>query len=211
MAGDDTRNRILDCAEELFAQHGVAATSLRSITTAAEVNLAAIHYHFGSKELLLRSLIERRLLPLNKERIEALGSLAPEELSVERIVRTFVEPAFKLCHDQAGGIGFVKTLARLHGEADPATQKMIISFFEELMSTYLSALQVVLPELSIVELQMRFFLMVGSMAYALIHWNNVEYFCVMKGQSVRGSGIMEQLISFVTAGLLAGQRVQEVI
>ena len=69
----DTRHRILDAAEKLFAHHGFESTSLRSIIASANVNLAAIHYHFRSKEGLIRAVIERRFAPVNDERLRQLA------------------------------------------------------------------------------------------------------------------------------------------
>jgi AcrR family transcriptional regulator len=62
----DTRERILDVAERLFMDNGYEATSMRTITSAAEVNLAAVNYHFGSKEALLCEVFRRRLTWLNQ-------------------------------------------------------------------------------------------------------------------------------------------------
>src|ERR1700750_632054 len=71
----DTKTRILDAAEILFMEHGFEATSLRSLTTAAGVNLAAVNYHFGTKEELFQAVLTRRLDPMNQERIELLAAL----------------------------------------------------------------------------------------------------------------------------------------
>jgi AcrR family transcriptional regulator len=71
----DTRERILDVAERLFMENGYEGTSMRVITGAAEVNLAAVNYHFGSKEALLREVFRRRLAWLNHERLQALDRL----------------------------------------------------------------------------------------------------------------------------------------
>src|SRR5258708_33735099 len=65
----DTKTRILDAAESLFMEHGFEATSLRSLTTAASVNLAAVNYHFGTKEDLFQAVLTRRPHPMNQERI----------------------------------------------------------------------------------------------------------------------------------------------
>ena len=64
----DTKQKLLDVAEHLFAVRGYHNTSLRMITAAAEVNLAAVNYHFGGKEGLLAAVFSRRLLPLNELR-----------------------------------------------------------------------------------------------------------------------------------------------
>ncbi|NOQ41505.1 MAG: TetR family transcriptional regulator, partial [Desulfuromusa sp.] len=66
MAQYDTKTRILNSAEQLFAREGFHSTSLRTLTSRAEANLASVNYHFGSKDALLQAVIERRLLPLNQ-------------------------------------------------------------------------------------------------------------------------------------------------
>ena len=68
----DTKERILETAERLFAEKGYGAVSLRSIIAAAEVNLAAVHYHFHSKEALLDAVLQRRIEPVNRERLALL-------------------------------------------------------------------------------------------------------------------------------------------
>src|SRR5689334_3019902 len=70
-----TRERILDAAESLFMEHGFEATSMRAITASAGVNLAAVNYHFGSKEELFQSVLTRRLDPMNQQRLELLSRL----------------------------------------------------------------------------------------------------------------------------------------
>src|SRR6266436_9898623 len=68
----DTKQRILDSAERLFAEYGFAGVSLRAIIADAKVNLAAIHYHYRSKEALFDAVILRRLEPINDERLALL-------------------------------------------------------------------------------------------------------------------------------------------
>src|SRR6185295_14681558 len=66
----DTKSRILDTAEKLFGMNGFDGTSLRDITTAADVNLAAINYHFQTKDSLIDAIVARRIEPVNKKRFE---------------------------------------------------------------------------------------------------------------------------------------------
>ena len=82
----ETRERILDAAETLFAERGFAATSLRAIAARAEVNLAATHYHFGSKKGLLAAVFHRRIAPINTLRLDGLQQLehSGEELTVRK-------------------------------------------------------------------------------------------------------------------------------
>jgi AcrR family transcriptional regulator len=96
----ETKARILDAAETLFMEHGYEATSLRAITAAADVNLAAVNYHFGSKEELFQSVLTRRLDPMNQRRLELLtrfeSEAAPKPLPCDRILSALLIPALKL-------------------------------------------------------------------------------------------------------------------
>src|SRR5688572_13037304 len=90
----ETRTRILDAAEELFMQHGFEGSSMRALTTSAGVNLAAVNYHFGSKDALIEAVFRRRLDPMNTERISALDKAEADAggrpLPAETIIRAFV-------------------------------------------------------------------------------------------------------------------------
>src|SRR3954447_24393185 len=87
----ETRARILDVAEELFMLHGFEGTSMRLLTSRAGVNLAAVNYHFGSKDALIEALFRRRLDPMNAARIAELARLENDAkgrpLSPEAIIR----------------------------------------------------------------------------------------------------------------------------
>src|SRR6267143_4949084 len=86
----ETRTRILDTAEELFMLHGFEGTSMRVLTSSAGVNLAAVNYHFGSKDALIEALFRRRLDPMNTSRIAELDRLEKEAggrpLSTQQII-----------------------------------------------------------------------------------------------------------------------------
>src|SRR5258708_5998108 len=91
-----TKSRILDAAERLFADFGFEAASLRSITTEANVNLAAVNYHFQSKEALLDAVVHRRVTPVNARRLQLLEQFetaaSPHPVPVEQILQAFLQP-----------------------------------------------------------------------------------------------------------------------
>ena len=96
----ETKERILDAAETLFMEHGYEATSLRALTTAADVNLAAVNYHFGTKEELFQAVLTRRLDPMNQRRLELLtrfeAESAPKPLPCDRIDTLWIVWPFHL-------------------------------------------------------------------------------------------------------------------
>ena len=98
----DTKEIILDQAEELFAAKGYKGTSLRMITTAAEVNLAAVNYHFGSKKGLVAAVIDRRIVPLNELRCRRLTEVVTKAESagtrpkLPEVLLAFIEPTLLL-------------------------------------------------------------------------------------------------------------------
>src|SRR5512143_118352 len=102
----ETKDRILDAAERLFAEHGFDATSLRMITAEAGVNLAAVNYHFRSKDALIEAVFSRCIRPLNRERLRLLAAVeeasggAPPRL--EDVIRAFVTPVIRARQDNRG-------------------------------------------------------------------------------------------------------------
>lgn len=98
----DTRERLLDTAEVLFAEKGLEV-SLREITSAAGANVAAVNYHFGSRDGLINAVMARHAQPINEERIRILGELLdrPESPSVREVVEAFLRPLAERITSQA--------------------------------------------------------------------------------------------------------------
>ena len=157
----DTKGRILDAAEGLFAERGFEGTSIRAVTTEAGVNLAAVGYHFGSKEALFGAVVRRIIGPVNAEQLRLLGELeaetdeAGEEPSVEDIIGAFVAPLGDLLsRDEERGRAISRLVARIL--ADPGgTQRTVMSEVEEVEHRYLRAFERALPHLSPEELWWR--------------------------------------------------------
>ncbi|MBQ91286.1 MAG: hypothetical protein CL441_07730, partial [Acidimicrobiaceae bacterium] len=168
----DTKQRILDAAERLFADHGFPATSMRDITNEADVNLAAVNYHFGSKEALLIAVIERTAAPINRDRLERLDALELEAggtaIEVESLVRAFLAPMF----DRWSVWGksepkILKLVGRIHAEVDQDLRAKFIRQFDTVFSRYSAAFQRSLPELAAADVHWRMLFLVGSMAHTM--------------------------------------------
>ena len=168
----DTKRRILAAAERLFARQGFSATSIRAITAQAKVNLAAIHYYFGSKDQLIKELFSRRLAPLNQERLSRLDAYEAESENgappLEKILEAFVAPPLLLSRDPARGGGlFMRLLGRAFSEPEEKIRDIVYSQFAEVAHRFTTALGRVLPHLSREELFWRFHFMIGSMAHSM--------------------------------------------
>ncbi|MDH3999237.1 MAG: TetR family transcriptional regulator, partial [Desulfuromonadales bacterium] len=173
MSQTDTKEKILDAAEHLFAQQGYHATSLRAITTTAKVNLAAVNYHFGSKDALLESVLLRRLEPLNQARLEQLQAVLREAEKTEtpptprEVIRTFVEPTFRLRQSSSNAEDFIRLVG--HALAEP--QGIVMSIFmrnmNPMMSKLFAALAQSLPGLSHKTLFWRLHFAIGSMSHIM--------------------------------------------
>jgi len=173
MSQPDTKQKILDSAEELFAHGGFHAVSLRAITQSAGVNLAAVNYHFGSKEALLDAVIGRRLEPLNARRLELLerelhsaraGQRRPE---VREVWRAMVAPTLQL-RDPASGAGhFVTLVGRLLSEPHGPAREVFLKQMAPLLMRLFEALREALPALDASRLFWRVHFCVGALAHLL--------------------------------------------
>lgn len=167
MSDATTRDRILDEAELLFAEHGFEGTSMRAITTAAGVNLAAINYHFGSKTGLLHETMRRRIEPVNQERIRrldaAVAAASPGAPPVEAIVDAFIRPAVEKLADLEPGCfaGIVQMV--YNGEVET---EFFRDLFGPVVLRFGTAFRVAAPELSPLELAWRLHFLVGAMLQA---------------------------------------------
>src|SRR5258708_4104116 len=113
-----TKDRILNTAERLFARDGFEATSLRAITAEADVNLAAVNYHFQSKEALVEAVIGRRMGPVTARRLAMLdayeASAGDAPLSIEKVMDAFFRPVVEMVGGNAHE--FVPLIGRLYTE-----------------------------------------------------------------------------------------------
>jgi AcrR family transcriptional regulator len=100
MPSDQTRASILEAAERLYAERGFADVTLRDIVAAANVNLAAVNYHFGSKDELIAELFVTRSLATNRERLNELKNaeaLGDGHANIDAILRALVGPTLRGC------------------------------------------------------------------------------------------------------------------
>jgi AcrR family transcriptional regulator len=205
----ETRTRILDAAEELFMQHGFEGTSMRLLTTKAAVNLAAVNYHFGSKDALIEAVFRRRLDPMNLARIEELDKLEAEcagrSPSAEAIIRAFLLPSLRLIEDaKGGGRNFIRLLGRTYTEPAKTIRQLIGQMYAPAMQRYKAALERALPQMPREELVWRMHFMFGTLAYTLAATDTVQLIAGCKPEDRYDARLLEaRLAAFLGAGLEA--------
>jgi len=204
-----TCTRILDAAEELFMQHGFEGTSMRTLTAKAGVNLAAVNYHFGSKDALIEAVFRRRLDPMNAARIAELDRLenaaGGAALAPEAIIRAFLGASLALIEDaKCGGRNFIRLLGRAYTEPSKPIRVLIGQLYAPAMSRFKSAFERALPELPKEELIWRMHFMFGTLAYTVAATDTVQLIAGCKPEDRYDAALLEErLTAFLYAGVLA--------
>ena len=198
-----TKDRILHAAEELFAAQGFATTSLRQVTSRADVNIAAVNYHFGSKDNLVNEVFRRRMDEMSAERLAALKTAIdkhPGEL--EPVLAAFVEPALAMAQDRHGGGAFIRVIARAYAESNDSLRKFLSDQYGHVLRDFAKAIDACVPGLGKEELYRRLDFLSGALTYAMADFGLIK----------RPSGVSEAthrqraaqaLIRFAAAGLQA--------
>jgi len=208
VATNETREKILDAAESLFARQGFGATSLRTVIAEADVNLAAVHYHFGSKEALIRAVFSRRLAPLNAERLRRLDDIendaAGAAVSIERLLDAFIRPAVVLAPGGTDEAPILTLLfGRLHTEPGNNLPQLIYDQFDDVVTRFVEAFTRALPDLPLDELYTRFHFVIGTMASSFADPQRLAY--VSRGRVDRRDveSLITRMITFLAAALRA--------
>jgi AcrR family transcriptional regulator len=204
MATADTKDRILDAAEALFARQGFSSTSLRSVIAEAGVNLAAVHYHFGPREELIRAVFARRFDPINRRRIELLTALGeeggngrrsggerlepsgerldpsgerldPSGERLEKILDILLRPLLAAAREKPDEWMSVSQLVgRAHTDSDFTVRQILHDQFKEVFAHFSAAIGRCLPHLGEEEMLCRFHFAITSMAVTLVHGDDIR-------------------------------------
>ena len=201
-----TQEKILDAAERLFADNGFAGTSVRAITAEAGVNLASAHYHFGSKEALIRMVLSRRVEPITQERLHLLEACLQEAGDglprLEGIAEAFIGPAVRLSRDPQRAV-FMRLMGRVHSEAGEFMPQLINELFSDTARRFHQALKAALPAFSEEDLFWKLNFMVGAMAFTLATPQAIEQVSGGRCDPADSEGVLAHMTAFVAAGLRA--------
>ena len=199
-----TKDRILGAAEELFALHGFAGTSLRQVTSRADVNIAAVNYHFGSKENLVNEVFRRRMDEMTALRLSQLKTaLEQSPGQLQPILAAFVLPALAMSQDRQGGGAFVRVVARAYAEKNDGLRKFLSDHYGHVLREFGKAIAGCVPGLSKEELYWRLDFLAGALTYAMADFGLIKRPADVP-ETVHRTRAADELIRFAEAGIRAG-------
>lgn len=203
----DTRKRLLAATEWLFIESGYEAMSLRQITTRAKANLAAVNYHFGSKEALMQELLSQRLDRLNRERLQLLSACEdkyPAGLDASAILGMLFIPAFRLSHGDASGPAFMRLLGRVYSDPSPFIRSYLQAHYRPISGRFFEAFSRALPVLPRQELGLRLHFSLKALSGMLAGEDMQELIAsINKGESIDDAELLARLISLLSPILTA--------
>ncbi|MDW8479563.1 MAG: TetR/AcrR family transcriptional regulator [Xanthomonadales bacterium] len=198
-----TRERILSTAERMFAREGLDRVTLRRLTAEAGVNLAAVNYHFGSKDRLVHEVFSRRLDRLNEERLAALEALlARGRPTLRELLAAFVDPALDLALDPGGGQVFMRVLAHAYAERNEGLRDFLAQRYGHVLKRFVEAIGAVLPRLTRETLYWRLDFIAGALVYAMAEFGVMRRRPGRSAEEHRARA-SAQLVAFAIGGLAA--------
>jgi len=206
---DTTRERLLLAGSRLFGEHGFEAVSLRQLTSEAEANLAAVSYHFGSKEGLIDNLIMRCLEPLQQRRIALLDEIEassdPDPVPIEEILHTFLLPLVEraTANDAWGGEGFLKLMGRCTGERGYRLPEAAMPIVQTVAARYGAAIGKTLPDLPEDVILWRLHFTFGVLAHTLQHREDLDRITGGRTGNPDHERIVALVVEFCRAGFRA--------
>ncbi|WP_323018675.1 TetR/AcrR family transcriptional regulator [Castellaniella sp.] len=204
-----TRDAILDAAEHLFAEQGHDKTSMRQITKAAEVNLSAVNYHFGSKDALIEAVFQRRLDALNDERLRILDAreaqAAGQPLKPSVIVEAYFGPLVRhACSAGAERRAFMPLQSCNLSDPSGAINALFEAERSVVAHRFTRALLTSLPGVPEAEIVWRFHFMLGATAYAIMGADSSSQVMNLHGDTgLDADVLLSRLMAFLLGGLRA--------
>lgn len=199
----DTADRILDAAERLFAERGYSAVSTRTITEAAGVNTAALHYHFGSKEAVLDAVFKRRLSSINRKREDLLDACDTPGLDagrIEEIITAFIGPTLELGGTE-GERNFKLLAGRASTDPNPEVKAVLFDVYDSVARHFLDVLGKARPDISRRELFWRVACVYGAMMYIRADNGRLRHIFGEDFSLANTEEAFRYAIPFLTAGM----------
>jgi len=204
-----TADRILDAAEELFADNGFEKVSLRHLTRAAGVNLAAVNYHFGSKDALIDAVIERFITPINQQRLANLEKLEADSepgtpIPIRELLNAFIQPFLaRIRTSERSQRLFFKLMGRCMADPGYRLPESTLPLFRTVAGRYCGQIQRTIPHLSDELIFWRLHFTFGVLAQTLIHSEAMDQITEGRAGKPSPDQILDRIIDYCVAGYTA--------
>jgi len=198
----NTRDRLLHAAEASFIEHGYEAMLLQDVTRRAKANAAAVNYHFGGKELLMREVLSMRLDRLNSERLQLLSCCEQRRgrrpLDATEVLSVLFVPALRLSRPPAGSPAFISLLGRVYSDSSPFIRDYLEEHYRPIFERFFEAFSRALPDMSRSELSMRLRFSLQGLAGLLAGQRVDELIAALSmGKSIDETVLLARLIALV--------------
>ena len=215
MAQSDTVERILDAAEILFAEKGFAETSLRLITSKAQVNLAAVNYHFGSKKSLIQAVFSRFLGPLCtslNEELERRSAVDQPSWTVESLLELLVQQTLAVKPRSGNDLSiFMRLLGLAFSQSQGHLRRYLNEMYGKVFHRYMLLLHTAAPEIQPIELFWRVHFMIGAAAFSMSGIKALRAIVETEYQvHMTTEQVMRLMVPFLAAGMRADSAIDTV-
>lgn len=213
MAHSETVNKILDAAEILFAEKGFSETSLRMITSQAKVNLAAVNYHFGSKNALIQAVFSRFLGPLSRMMEEGLkdngwdkeGHPPP---ALEDLIRLYLKGLLNIPTRHPNGVSiFMRLMGLAYTQSQGHLRKYLEVEYARTFKIFMFLMRESTPELSKEERFWRTQFTLGSIAFTM---SSIQPLTEILGDSADAQANPEKVVDYLLPFIIGGLRANPV-
>lgn len=213
LSDSQPKQRLLLAAEQLFAEKGFESVAVRDVTQLAKANVAAVNYHFGSRDGLVGLVVARHLIPLNQERLERLDVLERrahgKAVPIEEIIQALARPLMGMAgKSELSESLFCKLMGGILALPEEELPSEMMEQIKISNNRFIRAISKVFPALSQEELQWRMHFLGGALIHLLRHQDLLR--CVSNGAS--GSPTLElalgRFVRFTVAGLQEGVEIE---
>jgi AcrR family transcriptional regulator len=199
----ETRNRIIEVAEGLFAHRSYTAVSMREITAEAGVGLSAINYHFGTKEAMFKAVFLRRARELNRERAKLMegaeqranGGVVP----LRELLFALLRPGIRWSFDSGGRSLFVQFLMRCQMDQSSPLHEIFYNDFEHLRR-FIPNFMRVLPELTEQDILWRLHFTLGALHYTITDLKRLDKMSDGTCDITQFEHTLERIVTYAEAG-----------
>jgi AcrR family transcriptional regulator len=207
-SAENTRERILRAAERIYAASGFHGMSLRDVTLLAGVNLAAVNYHFGSKDKLIFALADRRLTPINSERLELLARLRTrhgrEPIPVRELVAALIDPMFKALRQGKNTRAItVRLVAQMMIDDPKRFSQIHKTFYKPVLDCYHVELQRTIPQLTSHQVNARFFCAFATVLGIRLMHESMDWFLKIRSEDKQFDLLEREMHAFFHGALTA--------